>query len=453
MNAAAATAPCSPQQAAFDAALAPHLAELRRLARWGLAVLVLGLAPIGAWMSWAPLASAVVAQAFVKVDLDRRPVQHAEGGIVREVKVRDGQRVAQGEPLLVLGDVSVDADVNRLNYRVMTERAGIVRLEAEQLGARTLAFPADLLAAAKGDPRLAEQLGKERALFEARRDALQGQVSLLRSQRVRVIEEREAMTAQVAQAAESLKHQRDELEKNRGLLAEGYISATRISQLEASTADYAVKLEEKRSELARAEQRLVDTDLRIRTLEGEYRQQASDQLKVASARLSEIQQELRKSTDASARQVIVAPAAGDVMNLKFTSPGSVVPPRETIADIVPADPRLVIEAHIRTEDVSRVQQGQAAEVRFTAFKYRTTKLVEGKVFYVAADRQVDEATRQPYYVAMIEADPASLAEAGDEIRLQAGMPAEVYIKGEERTPLQYLVEPVTQVLRRAARER
>lgn len=452
MNAVAA-APCSPRDAALDAALAPHLAESRRLARWGFAVLVLGLAPIGAWMSWAPLASAVVAQAFVKVDLDRRPVQHAEGGIVREVKVRDGQRVAQGEPLLVLGDVSVDADVNRLNYRVLTEHAGIVRLEAEQIGARALVFPADLLAAAKADPRLAEQLGKERALFEARRDALYGQVALLRAQRVRVIEEREAMNAQVAQASESLKFQRDELEKNRGLLNEGYISATRISQLEASTADYAVKLEEKRSELARAEQRMVDIDLRIRTLEGEYRQQASDQLKVASARLSEIQQELRKSTDASARQVIVAPAAGDVMNLKFTSPGSVVPPRETIADIVPANPRLVIEAHIRTEDVSRVHQGQAAEVRLTAFKYRTTKLVDGKVFYVAADRQVDEATRQPYYVAMIEADPASLAEAGDDIRMQAGMPAEVYIKGEERTPLQYLVEPVTQVLRRAGRER
>ena len=453
MNAAAALAPCAPRDVALEAALAPHLADARRLARWGVVVLVLGLAPVGAWMSWAPLTSAVVAQAFVKVDLDRRPVQHAEGGIVREVKVRDGQRVAQGEPLLVLGDVSVDADVNRLNYRVLTERAGLARLEAEQLAARSLNFPADLLVAAKADPRLAEQLGKERALFDARRDALHGQVALLRSQRLRVIEEREAMRAQIAQAGESIRHQRAELETNRGLLKDGFISPTRISQIEATVADYAVKLEEKRSELARAEQRLVDTDLRIRSLESEYRQQASDQLKVVGARLSEIQQEQRKTSDASARQVIVAPAAGDVMNLRFTSPGTVVPPREIIADIVPTNARLVIEAHIRTEDVSRVQQGQAAEVRFTAFKYRTTKLVEGKVIYVAADRQVDPATRQPFYVAMIEADAASLAEAGDDIRLQAGMPAEVYIKGEERTPLQYLVEPVTQVLRRAGRER
>ncbi len=119
---------------------------------------------------------------------------------------------------------------------------------------------------------------------------------------------------------------------------------------------------------------------------------------------------------------------------------------------MPTDPRLVVEAHLRTEDVGRVTQGQGADIRFTAFQYRSTKLVQGKVFYVAPDRSVDRATSQAYYVALVEADPASLAQAG-EMKLQAGMPAEVFIKGEQRTPLQYLVEPVTQVLRRAARER
>jgi HlyD family type I secretion membrane fusion protein len=437
---------------AADPALAPHVAEAKRLARNGLLVLGLGLVPAFAWLALAPLASAVVAQSFVKVDLDRRPVQHAEGGIVREVRVRDGQRVAQGEPMLVLGDVAVDADVNRLALRVHTERASVARLEAEQAGARALAFPADLVDASRGDPRLAEQLDKERALFDARRDALHGQIALLRAQREKIVQEGVALRAQVQRATESLALQQSELETNRNLLKDGYISITRIAQLEASVADYGVKLEEKRSDAVRAEQRLVDTDLRVKSLESEYRQQASDQLKVTAARLAEIQQELRKSTDASARQVIVAPAAGDVMNLRFTSPGAVVPPRETIADIVPADPRLVIEAHIRTEDVSRVQQGQPAEIRFTAFSHRTTPLVAGKVFYVAADRSVDRATQQPYYVAMVEADAASLARAGA-LKLQAGMPAEVFIKGEERTPLDYLTEPVTQVLRRAARER
>lgn len=429
-----------------------HLREAKRLIRWGIVVILVGLLPAVVWISFAPLASAVVAPAFVKVDLNRRPVQHAEGGIVREVLVRDGQRVRQGEPLLVLGDVSVDADSNRLNFRVMAERASLARLEAESTMARAAAFPLDLADAAKTDPRLAELMLKERALFGTRRDALMAQTGLLRSQREKVAEEIEALRAQIAQAVESLKFQRAELETNRSLRKDGFISATRITQLEGTVADYGVKVQERRSELARAEQRVVDTDLRIRSLESDYRQQASDQLKITAARLSELEQELRKSVDASSRQTIVAPAAGEVIDLKYTSPGAVIPPRETIADIVPDDTRLVTEARIRPEDISRVHPGQPAEIRFTAFKYRTTQLVRGTVTYISADRLVDRPTNAPYYTVLVEADPASLRTAGD-LKLLAGMPAEVYINGEQRTPLQYLVEPVTQVLRRAGRER
>jgi HlyD family type I secretion membrane fusion protein len=438
--------------AAGPSPLADHIKEARRLGRWAAGVLLLGLVPAAAWLAFAPLSSAVVASAFVKVDLDRRIVQHAEGGTVREVKVRDGQHVAQGEPLVVLGDVSVDADLNRLDYRVMIERAGVARLEAEQMLAAAVLFPHDVLQAARGDTRLDEQIAKERALFAARREALVGQTQLLHAQQAKVTQEAAALRAQIAHATESLAHQAFELETNRRLLNDGFISTTRISQLEAATADYGVKLEEKRADLARAEQRRVDADLRIKSLEGDYRQQASDQLKVATARLAEIQQEQRKTVDASRRQVIVAPVAGDVINLKFTTPGSVISPREPIADIVPTHPRLVVEAHIRTEDISRVRPGQDADIRYTAFKFRTTRLVRGTVFYVAADRTLDRATNQAYYVALVEADPASLAQAGSEMQPQAGMPAEVYLQGEQRTPLQYLIEPVTLVLRRAARE-
>ena len=313
-------------------------------------------------------------------------------------------------------------------------------------------FPADLLQAAQEDARLAEQLAKERALFRARRDSLQGQLVLLRAQRDKIAQEIVSLKAQIEQATRALSHQTFELDRNRQLLKEGFIADTRIAQLESGVADYGVKLEERRSELARAEQRVVDTELRIASLESEYRQQSSDQLKVALVRLQEIQQELRKSADASRRQVIVAPAAGEVMNLRFTSPGTVVSPREPVADIVPADPRLVVEAQIRPEDISRVRQGQGAHIRFSAFNSLTTPMVDGKVFYVSADRLVQRETQQPYYVVLVEADAASLKQAG-QLTLQAGMPAEVFIQGEERTPLQYLVEPVTLVLQRAGRER
>jgi len=433
-------------------ALALQLGDARRIARRGLLVLGLGVLPVLTWLAFAPLSSAVIAQAHVKVDLDRRTVQHAEGGTVREVKVRDGQRVAQGEPLLVLGDVAVDADLNRLGLRQFTEQAGIARHEAEQAGAAVLAFPPELVKAGTADSRVAEQMLKERSLFNARRDSLQSQTALLRGQREKIAQEMVSLRAQIEQAQSSMRFQRAELERNRQLLKEGFISDTRISQLEAAVADYGVKLEERRSELARAEQRMADTDLRIKSLESEYRQQASDQLKIAAVRLSEVQQELRKFADASRRQVIVAPADGEVMNLRYPSPGSVISPREPIADIVPANPRLVIEAQIRPEDINRVHQGQLARMRLSAFNSLTTPLVEGRVFYVSADRNVDRTTQQAYYTVMVEADPASLHKGG-RLALQAGMPAEVFIQGEDRTPLQYLAEPVTVLLRRAGRER
>jgi membrane fusion protein, epimerase transport system len=331
------------------------------------------------------------------------------------------------------------------------EQASAARLEAEQRETAAIVFPADLIGAAQQDARLAEQLAKERALFDARRDALRSQIALLREQHQRVVQEAAALKAQIVQASESLKHQQAELASNHNLLKDGFVSATRISQLEAGVADYGAKLEEKRSDAARAEQRLIDVDLRVKSLESEYRQQASDQLKLTTTRLGEIQEELRKLRDASARQVITAPAAGDIMNLRYTAPGAVVAPRETVADIVPADPRLVMEAHIRTEDVTRVHDGQRAEVRFTAYKYRTTNMVDGTVLYVAADRNVDRTNGQAYYLVLIEADPESLHKAA-EVKLQAGMPAEVYIKGEERTPLEYLLEPLTEIFRKAGRE-
>ena len=438
--------------ATLDDPLAGHVREARSLVRTGALVLLLGLVPLGAWVSLAPLASAVVAPGVVKVDLNRRPVQHAEGGIVREVHVRIGQRVTEGQTMLVLGDVAVNADMQRWNSRVYAERASLARLEAEQANATLVQFPSDVLDATRNDAGLAELLAKEKALFDARRSALTSQVALLRSQQLKVNQESQALKAQIERAGEALKLQGQELSANQGLLKDGFISSARVTQIEAQMADYGVKLEERRSELAKSEQKLLDNSIRIKGMENEYRQQASDQLKVTQARLAEIQQEQRKTGDAAKRQVITAPASGEVMDLKVTAPGAVIPPRETIAEIVPDNQELIIEALVRPEDINRVQRGQAAQMRFTAFAYRTTKLVDGKVKYISADRMVDRQSNSAFYVAHIEAKAAQLQEAGD-LKLLAGMPVEVYIEGEHRTVLQYLLEPLSQLVRRAGRER
>jgi HlyD family secretion protein len=422
-----------------------------RLVRAGWLIVLGALVPFGLWMALAPLSMAVVAPGFVKVDLNRRPVQHLEGGIVQRVAVRDGQRVRAGDPILILGDVGVDADRNRLTYRVSVERAALARHEAEQLRAATLTFPPELMAAAEEDARVKEALMKETALFKARRDALASESALLRTQHERVRQEIAALQAQIGEAQSSLDLQRKELEANRDLTRGGFISQTRLGQIEASVTDYSSKLAERRSELARAQQRLVDTDLKSKSIQNQYVQVASDQLKATAARLAEIEQELRKNEDAAARQLVAAPADGEIIDLRVTSPGAVVRPGETIAEIVPEDTRLFIEARIRPEEVDHVHDGQPARVRFTSHKYRNLLLVTGRVTYVSGDRLADRSTNEPYYSVLISADPASLATAG-ELKLQAGMPAEVYIQGASQTPLQYMLEPITSTVRKAGRQ-
>lgn len=422
-----------------------------RMVHAGWWVVFAAIVPICTWVALAPLSMAVVAPAVVKVDLNRRPVQHLEGGIVRSVMVRDGQTVKAGEPILILGDVGVDADRNRLDYRSHVALASIARLEAEQSLARQIAFPPELLAAARQDERVQLTLTKEKALFAARRNSLASEVALLRIQRERIEQEMVSLRAQIEQAQISLDLQKQSLEANRALLKDGFVSSTRIAQIAAGVADYASRLEQQRSELARASQRMVDGELRIKTIQNQYAQAASDQLNATTIQLSEIEQELRKSEDAAVRQLVVAPAGGEVIELKFTSPGAVVRPGEPIAEIVPSDARLLIEAHIRPEDVNNVHRGQVARIKFTSFKYRNTTMVTGKVSYISADRLTDPASGLPYYGVAILADPASLSAVGD-LKLQAGMPAEVYLEGQKQTALQYLTEPITSTLRKAGRQ-
>ncbi len=439
-------------QAAPNATPRSSKEHAARFARAGWWVILGAVVPIGLWLGFAALSMAVVAQAFVKVDLNRRPVQHLEGGIVHSVLVRDGQTVKAGDPILMLGDVGVEADRNRIAYRVSTERAAIARLEAEESLRGTLLFPAELLDAARQDGRIQEALAKETSLFNARRDSLSSEVALMRAQGERVDQEIAALVAQIGHAMTATASHAQELEAHRRLSNEGFISPTKVVQLEAAQSDYSLRMEERRSELARAQQRRVDNDLKIKALTNTYVRTASDQIKVTAARLTEIEQERRKSDDASLRQIVRAPAAGTVIDLKFTSPGAVVRAGEAIAEIVPSDARLMIEAQVRPEEINNVQRDQTARIRFTAFKFRNASIVTGKVTYISADRLIDKASNAPYYSVMILADPESIKAAGHDLHLQAGMPAEVFIDGSTQTPLQYVTASITSAVRRAGRQ-
>lgn len=424
--------------------------DVSRIVRSGLLVIALGGALLGGWAAFAPLSGAIIAPGFVKVDLNRKVVQHQEGGIVREIRVRDGDRVSQGDALVVLDDVRVDATLDLLTTQLDNERAKAARLTAEAAYGARPSFPAELLKREK-QPKVQEILERERALFRSRRDAVDSQTAALRKQIGEVAEEAAALSDQIGAEGRAVDLQKEELRANEELLRKNFVQKTRVLTLQRAVAEYEARYGEHRAELAKARQRRSELELRILSAQNLYKQGATDELKETTARIFDLEERLRPSRDAAERQRVAAPIAGEVVGVRVFNPGAVVGPRDVLMEIVPEEKVLIIEARIRPEDINHVSSGSPADVRLTAYKYRETPLVEGGVTYVSGDRLVDSQTGAPYYVVHVNVSAEALDQAG-RLRLQAGMPAEVFIRTDQRTTLDYLLAPMTAYFRRALRE-
>ena len=427
-----------------------HGDDARRIVRTGLVVIVVLVFGIGGFLAFAPLSGAIVAPGVVKVDLNRKVVQHQEGGIVGQVLVRDGDRVQAGQTLLTLEDVRVDATNELLRTQLDAEIARGARLTAEGRFDGTIRFPQDL-AARGSDARVHELLARERSLFAARRESLEGQIQLLRTQIRETEGEIQAWTEQLKAGEDAIRLQKEELAQNEGMLGQGYVSKTRILTLQRAVAEYESRRGENLAEMAKAKQRVAELQLRIVTLRTSYMEQAANELKESTARVFDLQERLRPSQDAAERQVVKAPVAGEVVNLRVTTAGAVVGPRDPLLELVPENPDLIIEARVRPEDIASVTKGAVADVRLTAYKQRITPVVDGEVVYVSADRVQNRPEEPPYYLAQVRVSPQALHAAGD-LKLLAGMPAEVFIRTETRTALQYLLTPVSAYLQRSMRE-
>jgi HlyD family type I secretion membrane fusion protein len=413
----------------------------------GSLLLVVG---IGVWVWLAPLSGAVIGAGQVKVDMNRKTVQHQEGGIVGEILVRDGSKVKAGQTLILLKDVRVDAGNEAVRTQLDAEIAKAARLAAEQAGEAQIAFPPELTQRGS-DPRVTELLKHESSVFRVRRESLTNQIALIRNQAREARDEIKARDAQLKADDRAIKLQRDELAQNQSLANEGFVSKTRLLILQREVAQHESRRAEGAAELARAQQKVSDLELRAETFRSTFNQEASNELRQTTAAIFELRERLRPALDAEQRQRITAPSSGEVVDLRVTSVGAVIAPREPILDILPEDPDLLVEARVRPEDVNYVRTGSPADVRLTAFRQRMTPTVEGKVVYISADRLVDKTTNTPYYVVHVRVSPEALRKAGD-LKLQAGMPAEVFIQTASRNALQYLVDPVLGFLQRSLRE-
>ena len=439
-----------PSQLVFPAVDVEHAHRPWPLILAGLVATLVLVVGVGVWVWAAPISGAVIGAGQVKVDMNRKTVQHQEGGIVGEILVRDGSKVKAGQNLVLLKDVRVDASNELVRTQLDAELAKSARLSAEQSGMTAVVFPPEL-EARSFDRRVAELLKGESALFDVRRDALAAQLGLIGRQIENTQTEIKARQTQLKADDVALKHHRDEIVANQKLVKAGFIGKTRLMQLQRTAVEYESRRAENLAELARAQQKVSELELRAETLRSQFKQEASNELRQTTAASFDLRERLRAAQVAGERQRIGAPGSGEVVELKCYSVGAVIAPREPILDIVPENPVLLVEARVRPEDISYVRLDSAADVRLTAFRQRITPTVEGKVTYISADRLVDKVSNAPYYAVHVRVSPESLRNAGN-LQLQAGKPAEVFIQTTSRNALQYLLDPILGFLQRSMRE-
>jgi HlyD family type I secretion membrane fusion protein len=417
----------------------------------GLVILALFFGGLGTWAATAPLNAAVVGEAVVKVAGNRKSVQHLDGGIVRELLVREGDRVAAGDVLLVLDNTEARAEYDLVSQQITTLAAQEARLIAERDDTRSIVFP-DSLVARQSEPAVLAAMDAQRDEFQSRRTALEGQATIL-SQRLLQLQDQVAAGEVLLQSQQAqLTSLRDERASLDDLFKKGLVTKPRMLQLERSATGLEGQIATTAGQIAASDKAAEEIEAQIRQLRSDRLAEVAEKLSETQARLADLTPRLTNATAGLGRMEITAPYAGEVVDLAVFSIGAVIGRGERLLDIVPEDTLLVVEAKVRVEDIADIAPGMRGEVHFTSYKQRVTPLIHGSIRSVSADRLTDERTQIPYYVAEIAVDEAELA-ANPEIQLYPGMPATVAITTRERTALDYLLGPLTASFDRSFREK
>lgn len=419
------------------------------------AIIVFTFVVLGGWSAVARIDSAVVAEGTIAVESNRKTIQHLEGGIVREILVRDGDVVRQGDVLLRL-DPTRNAAVD-LGYRQQLSIA--FALEARLIAQRDIAeridFPSDVTELA-GDPLIANAIDDNESQFENRRQ------SLVRGEQV--------LEQQIAQAKDEIKQARldqktaqqqidsigVELPNLKMLFAKGLVTLPRVTTLERQLFQVQGQLDGAKIGETKASEKVAELQARIDQLRQDYRQEAANALPDVRKTISDARQQLVVANDALQRIEIKAPVAGTVQQLRIFTIGGVIKPGDPVLDIVPTSDTLVVRAKVMPVDVDRILTGESVEIRVPQFvKFELGPLL-GTVRSISRDSVIDTTTPsgvpQPYFAAEIAVERASIpTEIRD--RLSAGMIVDSIIRTQERTVLAYLTAPLRLRLAKAMHER
>ena len=431
----------------------PALESIQRYVIVGMIMFGFVTFGIGGWAATSQLSGAVVAQGIVVVDSSVKKVQHPTGGIVGELRVREGDRVNAGDILIRLDETQTLANANIVTKSLDELLARQARLEAERDSADQIAFPRALLQRTKDSNSEADRaIAAEQKLFDLRRQARSGQKAQLKERSAQLQNEINGYLGQTEAKQKEISLIQQELEGVRGLWQKNLVPITRLTSLERD----ATRLEGERSQLggmiAQSRGKIAEIELQIIQIDQDLRTEVGKDLIETRSKLSEVAERKTAAVDQLNRIDIRAPQSGRVHELSVHTVGGVISPGEQIMLIVPDADSLAIEVKISPRDIDQVFVVQTATLRFAAFNQKTTPEIEGEISVVAADITQEQRTGASYYTARVLLKPEELAKLGS-AKLVPGMPVEVFIKTQGRTALSYLVKPLWDQAGRAFKER
>jgi HlyD family type I secretion membrane fusion protein len=417
----------------------------------GLVALAVLVGGFGVWAMRASIAGAIVAPGQLEVDQNRQAVQHPDGGVVEAILVRDGDAVAAGDVLIRLDPTLARSELAIAEDQLFEIRARRARLEAERDEAAALAFPAGLTDAARADPDMVEMMDGQARLFAARAGTLAREIEQLGKRKSQIASQIDGIRAQQGALARQLTLIGRELADQQSLLDRGLAQSSRVLALQREEAQIEGRLGELAASVAEAEGRQTEIDIEVLRLRAARREEAIAELRDLRARELELAEQVRSLRERLSRMEIRAPAGGIVYGLAVFAPRAVIRPADEVLFVVPQDRPLMVAARVPVIHIDEVRAGQAASLRFPGIDMRTTPELAGHVVRVSADAFADETTGESWYRVDLSPDPGEIARL-DGVALVPGMPVEAFIRTADRSPMSYLLKPLTDYFTRAFRE-
>jgi len=402
-----------------------------------------------AWAHFTPINGAVIASGRVVVQGKPKSVQHLDGGIIREILVKDGDRVKAGDVLMRLDDTLLHANLQIYRTRLANAAALRDRLEAEQSGLDSIQFDDDIAALDGGD--LTATRRGQTAIFNSRRDVHLGRREQLDEKIRQYKNQISGIDALVAAKQEQLASLESELEGMVQLSEKGHIRRSQVLAMQRDRSDLIGQLGEHAAELARIANSIRDTELEILLAERQVREEAVTELRETNTSIEEMIQQILSTEKQLERVEIRSPVDGIIHEMQFVTVGGVVAPGATILNVIPSGEGVVFETRVDPSMIDQVYVDQSARIRLSAFNQRTTPELTGSVLNISADSVQDETTGTTFYRVLIAAPPEQIERLGG-LEIVPGMPVEAFLQTDERTVLSYLVKPLAEQVLRAFRE-